>query len=116
MNLKVSRPFYDQAVLANKQDENSDYVEQVFTIKLRETERLWRPTLSSNDFQKLLSNLSAIRVKAVRAPHGGAETFLKDFKLGTAQKGKSNDQPNVNLYFLIYVIKQSWSENACEIR
>lgn len=63
-------------------------IEQEFTFKLKETDG-WRPVLSTKDFQRLLSNLSSIRIKS----NLGGYTFLKSFALKTAQRvQKLNDQ------------------------
>ena len=56
---------------------------QLFTFKLSQQSG-WMPTLSVNDFQRLLSNLSSIRIRASYAP--STRTILSKLTLGSAKK------------------------------
>lgn len=74
--LTIRRPFYDQVKTGS-----SDIQEQDFVIMLTEIDT-WRPRLSFNDFHRLLSNVTSIRIRATLSDY----TFLLRFKLNTAQK------------------------------
>jgi hypothetical protein len=86
--ITIERTFYD---LAEKQQslDDADTIEHTFTIRLREStgQQAWRPAISASDFQKLLSNLTAIQIKAIT----GDVTFLTSFKLGSAIRAESNN-------------------------
>lgn len=68
-----------------------DRLEQTFTFRLNENDG-WKPSLSARDFQKLLSNITSIKVKA----SVGGYTFLKNFKLRTAQLIESEAEVGSN--------------------
>lgn len=78
--LQIYKSLYDTVAL-NNQANMYEPVEQEFTFKLKETDS-WKPPLSAKDFQRLLSNLTSIKIKA----NTGDYTFLKSFRLKTAQK------------------------------
>ena len=79
--IQVSRSVYDW-VRADRRDLNlEDYVAEIFTFKIKETDG-WRPTLSAKDFLKLISNLTAIKIKAI---HYG-NTSVENFQIHSAQK------------------------------
>jgi len=78
--LQVHRQIYD-SVMTDKQRINDDQFDEVFHLRLRESEN-WRPSLSSKDFQRLLTNLTAIRLKTTF----GGNTILSMFNLQSAKK------------------------------
>lgn len=77
-NLQIWRSFYDQ--YSSAQPDYFGQFEQEFSFLLSERDQ-WRPTLSARDFQRLLSNLTSIRIKSSL----GGYTFLKSFKMSTAK-------------------------------
>lgn len=84
-NLQISRSFYDQFFLSNTQPDYFGQYEHEFSFLLSEREQ-WRPMLNVRDFQRLLSNLTSIRIKSSI----GGYTFLKSFKMSTAQLIKTS--------------------------
>ena len=86
--IQISRPFYDALQFQNggKRYEYQESIDQIFTVRLNETD-MWRPALSFRDFQRLLSNVNSLKIKATV----GDYTFLDQVTLGTALKLKSSD-------------------------
>ncbi|CAF0708121.1 unnamed protein product [Brachionus calyciflorus] len=83
-NLQIYRTLYDQANNLRIKNDPLDTVEQEFIFKLKETDG-WRPTLSSKDFQRLLSNITSIKIKA-----NVDYTFLQSFSIKSAEKVSKN--------------------------
>jgi laminin gamma 1 len=66
-------------------DENKEF--QQFSIKLKETDG-WIPSMSAKDFQRLLSNLTALRVRAWLSPVDG--TMMRKFEMQSAELQQSS--------------------------
>ena len=86
--LSVYRSLYDTINSENVKLDNLDSIKQEFSFKLKETDG-WRPAISSKDFQRLLSNLTSLKIKSTNAGY----TFLNNLKLKTAQKVAKPDSP-----------------------
>jgi laminin, gamma 1 len=82
--LSAYRSIYD-LVNANDYKDNLDMITKHFKFNLKESDG-WRPSLSSLNFQILLSNITSIRIKATNNGY----TLLDQFNLKTAVK--SNDE------------------------
>jgi len=78
-NLKIYTSFYD--FLDRTKTEEVNPVSQKISLKLIETNN-WRPELSASNFQRLLSNISSIKIKAARNGY----TFLTSLSLESAQQ------------------------------
>lgn len=99
-NLQIWRSFYDQ--YSSAQPDYFGQFEQEFSFLLSERDQ-WRPTLSARDFQRLLSNLTSIRIKSSL----GGYTFLKAFKMSTAKPIKGGLiylSLSLSLYISILII------------
>lgn len=68
---------------------------KTFTFKLNQYSG-WMPTLSSFDFQRLLSNISAIKIRASYIPM--TKTFLNKLKLKTATAKLIKSSTNTTLH------------------
>lgn len=66
--------------MASSQPDYFGQIDHEFEFTLSERDQ-WRPTLTARDFQRLLSNLTSIRIKCSL----GGYTFLKAFKMKTAK-------------------------------
>lgn len=66
--------------MPNYSDQNEEF-DRVFTFKLIESDG-WQPSLSSRDFHRLLSNLTAVKIKTTF----GGYTRLSEFTLQSAKK------------------------------
>lgn len=62
---------------------------QTFTFKL-EQDAGWMPTLTSHDFQRMLTNLSSIKIRASYVPSSRA--ILSSLVLSSAQRTAQNDR------------------------
>lgn len=64
---------------------------QVYAFRLHEnSEYAWQPSLSSRAFMSILSNLTAIKIRATYSDRG--EAYLDDVELQTAQRGGAGQQ------------------------
>lgn len=79
--LQAYRHLYDPLEFSQNRLNNMDQITQDFKLRLKESEG-WRPNLSPKDFQRLLSNLTSIRIKATL----GDYTVLTNFELDSAKK------------------------------
>ena len=108
MGLEVYRSFYDSVDTHSTLD-NSDPMKREFKFKLKETEG-WRPQLLAKDFQRLLSNLTSIKVKATL----GGYTFLNTVGLKTAVKSKISANMNPALFIEKCTCPLSHAGQFCE--
>lgn len=83
-NLEVYLPIYG-ASSASKSAGNQlpSNNPQIFTFKLDQYSG-WMPTLTSHDFQRMLSNLSSIKIRASYVP--SSKAILSELNLNTAKK------------------------------
>ncbi|XP_054853247.1 laminin subunit gamma-3 [Eublepharis macularius] len=67
---------------------NTHHEEQTVTFRLHETEKEMQPTLSAFQFQRLLSNLTALRIRTESSGRQG-RLSLKEVRLTSARPGLS---------------------------
>ena len=77
---QIYRTIYESNGFSDKDTDKLGRLEKSFKFKLSEHDG-WRPQLSAKEFQKLLTNVTAIKIKTTI----GQYAFLKRFKLRTAQ-------------------------------
>ena len=106
--LEVYRSIYDSIETHSRLD-NADPMNREFKFKLKETEG-WRPQLSPRDFQRLLSNLSSIKIKASL----GGYTFLNSVSLKTAVVSKTSTSMNPALWIEKCNCPNSHTGQFCE--
>ena len=64
---------------------------QDYTFRLHENPQFgWKPKLSAKDFMAVLSNITAIKIRASFVPQGIG--FLDEVKLQSAEKGSTGAQ------------------------
>lgn len=80
-NLEVYMPIYGASSTARNQ--LPSHLNQLFTFKLDQYSG-WMPTLTSHDFQRMLTNLSSIRIRASYVPSSRA--ILSSLDLNSAKK------------------------------
>lgn len=86
LNLEVYLPIYGGASSPLSHYNLPSLEKQTFTFKLNQHSG-WMPALTAFEFQRLLTNLSAIKLRASYLPM--SQTFLSRFTLKTAVKSSS---------------------------
>ena len=81
-NLEVYLPIYGGTQMRSNGQSLPSTEPQIFKFKLNQHSG-WMPTLTINDFQRLLSNLSSIKIRASYAP--STRTILSKLSLGSAK-------------------------------
>jgi coxsackievirus/adenovirus receptor len=80
--LEAYMPIYNSKAAGGSSSQLPSDVAQLFTFKLNQFAG-WMPSLTTLDFQRLLTNLTAIRIRASYAP--GTRAVLSSLSLGSAK-------------------------------
>jgi laminin, gamma 1 len=86
--IQIHKQFYDSISVESRRigNNNDQEYDQIFTFKLHESENWW-PAINSKDFNRLLSNLTSIKIKTTY----GGNNILSQFSLQSAVRLSKNE-------------------------